>query len=75
MELEKMRNLSEDELAREERTAAEQLFRLRFNLKLGQSEGVKRLRGLKKDIARLKTLARERQLDQARANTAGKESR
>jgi large subunit ribosomal protein L29 len=75
MELEKMRNLNEDELAREERTAAEQLFRLRFNLKLGQSEGVKRLRGLKKDIARLKTLARERQLNQARANAAGKESR
>ena len=38
------------------------MFRLRFQTKLGQNEGVKKLRGLKKDIARIKTIARERQL-------------
>jgi len=62
MELEKIRNFSDDELITEERKAAEQLFRLRFQMKLGQNEGVKKLRDLKKDIARIQTIARERQL-------------
>jgi large subunit ribosomal protein L29 len=38
------------------------LFRLLFQMKLGQNEGVKKLRELKKDIARIQTIARERQL-------------
>ena len=62
MELNKIRNLGDHELAHEEQKAAEQLFRLRFQMKLGQNEGVKKLRDLKKDIARIKTIARERQL-------------
>lgn len=62
MELDKIRNLSDGELSVEGNKAAEQLFRLRFNLKLGQTEGVKKLRGLKKDIARIKTVVREREL-------------
>jgi large subunit ribosomal protein L29 len=62
MELEKIRNFSDNELITEEKKAAEQLFRLRFQMKLGQNEGVKKLRELKKDIARIKTIARERQL-------------
>jgi large subunit ribosomal protein L29 len=62
MEVEKIRNLSDDELALEERKTGEQLFRLRFQMKLGQTEGVKKLRDLRRDIARIKTIARERQL-------------
>lgn len=62
MELEKIRNLSDGEIVTEERKAAEQLFRLRFQSKLGQNEGVKKLRELKQDIARMKTIAREREL-------------
>ena len=62
MELEKIRNLSDTELNVEEHKAAEQLFRLRFQMKLGQNEGVKKLRELKKDIARIKTITREREL-------------
>ena len=62
MEVEKIRNLSDDELSLEERKTAEQLFRLRFQMKLGQTEGVKKLRGLKKDVARIKTITREREL-------------
>ncbi len=62
MELEKIRNLSDGELAAEERKAGEQLFRLRFQLRLGQTDGVKKLRVLKKDIAHIKTIAREREL-------------
>src|ERR1700752_2007386 len=61
MELDKIRNLGPHELKHEEQQAAEQLFRLRFQLRLGQTEGVKKLRGLKKDIARIKTIGRERE--------------
>ena len=62
MELEKIRNLSDDELQHHEKTSAEQLFRLRFQVSLGQNDGVKKLRQLRKEIAQVKTVAREREL-------------
>jgi large subunit ribosomal protein L29 len=62
MELEKMRNLSDEELLHQEKTAAEQLFRLRFQVSLGQNDGVKKLRQLRKEIAQIKTVTRERAL-------------
>ena len=62
MELDKIRNLSDAELAHQEKTAAEQLFRLRFQVALGQNDGVKKLRQLRKEIAQMKTVAREREL-------------
>jgi large subunit ribosomal protein L29 len=62
MELDKIRNLSDQELEVEGHKAGEQLFRLRFNLALGQSDVVKKLRGLRKNVARIKTIEREREL-------------
>ncbi len=62
MELKKIRNWSDDELKSEALKASEQLFRIRFQAKLGQNEGVKKLRELRKDIARIKTIERERSL-------------
>src|SRR5271167_2264982 len=62
MELAKMRNLSDDELRHQEKTSAEQLFRLRFQVSMGQNDGVKKLRQLRKEIAQIKTVAREREL-------------
>jgi large subunit ribosomal protein L29 len=62
MELAKIRNLSEEELAHQEKTSSEQLFRLRFQVAMGQNDGVKKLRQLKKEIAQIKTVAREREL-------------
>jgi large subunit ribosomal protein L29 len=62
MELEKIRTLSDEELKLEEAKAAEQLFRVRFAKSLGKQEGLKNLRSLKLDIARIKTIAREREL-------------
>jgi large subunit ribosomal protein L29 len=62
MELTKIRNLSDDELKHQEKTSAEQLFRLRFQVSLGQNDGVKKLRQLRKEIAQIKTVARERVL-------------
>ena len=62
MEFEKIRNLSDDELIATGNNAAEQLFRLRFQKSLGNQEGVKKVRELRKDVARIKTVAREREL-------------
>ena len=62
MELAKIRSLGDDELKHQEKTSAEQLFRLRFQVALGQNDGVKKLRQLRKEIAQIKTVAREREL-------------
>ena len=62
MELAKIRNLSDEELATQVTTTAEQLFRLRFQVSLGQNDGVKKLRQLRKEIAQIKTVAKEREL-------------
>jgi len=60
--IEKLRDLGEPELENRERELAEQIFRLRFQLTTGQAEAVGRLRVARKDLARVKTLLRERQL-------------
>ena len=62
MELDKIRNLSDEELRKTQADASEQLFRIRFQKSLGNNEGLKKLRTLKLDIARAKTIAREREL-------------
>ena len=62
MELEKIRNLTDEELTSQQTKSAEQLFRLRFQKSLGNNEGIKKLRVLKLDIARIQTIARERTL-------------
>ncbi len=62
MEMDKILNLDKEELALQAHQAAEQIFRLRFQLRMGQNEGVKKLRELKKDIARIKTVERQREL-------------
>ena len=62
MELAKIRNLSDVELAHQEKVTAEQLFRLRFQVSLGQNDGVKKIRILRREIAQIKTVARERDM-------------
>jgi large subunit ribosomal protein L29 len=62
MKAEKVRNLSDAELRHQERELNDQLFRLKFQMKMGQTESLKKMRGLRKDIARIKTIARERTL-------------
>ena len=82
MELNKIRSLSDEELTAHEKTSAEQLFRLRFQVSMGQNDGVKKLRQLRKEIAQIKTVARERALgvrgaskDGAVTTAAGKGAR
>ena len=60
MKVEKIRNLTDDELGHQERELADQLFKLKFQLNMGQTESLKKMRGLRKDIARVKTLLGER---------------
>ena len=63
--LEKYREMKPNELELEERELAEQIFRLRFQMSSGQSEGLKKLREARKDLARAKTLLREAELRKA----------
>ncbi len=62
MNIEKIRNLTDTELAHQERELADQLFKLKFQLKMGQTESLKKLRDMRRDIARINTVAREKQL-------------
>ncbi len=59
MEAEKIRNLTDVELAHQERELNDQLFKLKFQMKMGQTESLKKIQGLKKDIARIKTIVVE----------------
>ena len=69
MKIEKIKELTETELVSQEAQTGEQLFRLRLQKSLGNNEGTKKLRELRKDIARIKTVARQRQLGHAVAPT------
>lgn len=60
--VEKLHQLDPRELEVQERELGEQIFRLRFQLATGQAEGLKRLREVRRDLARVKTLLREKEL-------------
>jgi large subunit ribosomal protein L29 len=62
MDAEKLRNLTNDELLHQQRELNDQLFRMKFQLKMGQTESLNKLRGLRKDVARIKTILREKEL-------------
>ncbi|MGE5324737.1 MAG: 50S ribosomal protein L29 [Actinomycetota bacterium] len=62
MEVEKLRNLTAAELAHQERELNDQLFRMKFQLKMGQTESLNKIHGLRKDVARIKTILREKEL-------------
>jgi len=59
--IEKLRDQDPRELSERERELSEQVFRLRFQLSTGQAEAVTKLRSVRKDLARVKTLLRERE--------------
>jgi large subunit ribosomal protein L29 len=61
MKPEKIRNLTDAELIHQQRELNDQLFRLKFQLNMGQTESLKKIRGLRRDIARVKTITRQRQ--------------
>jgi large subunit ribosomal protein L29 len=62
MKADKVRDLDDAELKRQLRDMDEQHFRLQFQMSMGQTEGLKKSRALKKDRARMLTVLRQREL-------------
>jgi large subunit ribosomal protein L29 len=62
MKAQKIRELDEKELKNQDREMQEQAFRLRFQMSMGQTDGVKKVREMRKDRARILTVLRERQI-------------
>src|SRR5256885_11955050 len=58
----KARGLDATELNKQLRDTAEQRFRLRFQMSMGQMDGLKKVRSLRKERARMLTVLREREL-------------
>jgi large subunit ribosomal protein L29 len=57
-----VRDLDEQEAQQKLKEIDEQLFRLRFQMSMGQTDGLKKIRQMKKDRARMLTIQRERSL-------------
>ena len=57
-----IRDLGLDEIQRKASEMKEELFNLRFQMAIGQVKDPNRITALKRDVARLKTVLRERQL-------------
>ena len=57
-----LRELTEEELGQKYDELTEELFNLRFQLATSQMENVGRMRAVRRDIARVKTIQRERQM-------------
>jgi large subunit ribosomal protein L29 len=66
-----LRDLSVDEINQKMAETKEELFNLRFQNATGQLDNYKRLRELKRDVARIKTILRERELAGTDAGTEG----
>ena len=66
MKADKVRNLTDAELQHQGRDLADQLFKLKFQMNMGQTESLKKIRGLRRDIARVKTVLREQEMAAAR---------
>jgi large subunit ribosomal protein L29 len=65
--VDELRQLADDELMLRLREAKEELFNLRFQVATGQLDNNRRLQIVRRDIARIYTVMREREL----AATAG----
>ena len=62
MKADKVRELDSDELRSQSGDIREQTFRLRFQMAMGQTDGLKKLRTSEKDRARMLTILRDREL-------------
>jgi large subunit ribosomal protein L29 len=69
-----LRKLEDDELVTKLREAKEELFNLRFQAATGQLESHGRLRAVRRDIARIYTIMRERELGISTVEAGGPES-
>ena len=62
MKAQKVRDLDEHEIKQQLKEMDEQMFSLHFQMSMGQMEGLKKVRQMKKDRARIYTILREREL-------------
>jgi large subunit ribosomal protein L29 len=62
-----IRELSVDELRTREHELDDQLFRLRIQKSMGQLEAPAKVRGVRRDLARIKTILREKTHETQRA--------
>ena len=62
MKPQQVRDLDSDELKAQAHQIQEQMFRLKFQMSMGQTDGLKKARVLKKDLARVYTELRAREL-------------
>ncbi len=72
MKAQKMREWTSEELNAKGREFSDQLFRLKFQLMNGQTETLSKIRVLRKDIARVKTLLRAAELEKEQSKTGGR---
>jgi large subunit ribosomal protein L29 len=63
----KIREWNPQELEQKEREFSDQLFRLKFQFATGQTNTLKKIRELRRDVARIKTILREREAQAAHA--------
>ncbi|EGQ2949472.1 50S ribosomal protein L29 [Staphylococcus pseudintermedius] len=68
MKAKEIRDLTTSEIEEQIKSSKEELFNLRFQLATGQLEETARIKTVRKTIASLKTVARERELEQGKAN-------
>lgn len=68
MKAKEIRDLTTSEIEEQIKSSKKELFNLRFQLATGQLEETARIRTVRKTIARLKTVAREREIEQSKAN-------
>ena len=61
-EVDKLRDMPDEDLQAEEARLKESLFRLNFKLALGEVDAIKKMRQEKKSLARLRTLVRQREI-------------
>jgi len=62
MKVEEIRELAVDELRSREKELDDQLFRLRIQKSMGQLEAPVKVREVRRDLARIKTILREKEL-------------
>ena len=67
MKPEKIRELGETDLRAREKELCEQLFKLRFQKAIGQLDNALKVRETRRDIARVKTILKEKQAAPARS--------
>ena len=61
MKVTEVRDLAVDELRQREKDMDDQMFRLRIQKSMGQVEAAQKLKSLRRDLARVKTVLREKE--------------